>query len=96
MPAASWATRRIGNTLSDDEGQAASDFSTTLLAMAGHDLRQPLQLITSAQMCWREHIAQGFDFDERLGRDAARRHVVLVHKDDGPRAVEEQDAPQLP
>jgi two-component system phosphate regulon sensor histidine kinase PhoR len=48
MPAASWATRRIGNTLSDDEGHAASDFSTTLLAMAGHDLRQPLQLITSA------------------------------------------------
>jgi two-component system phosphate regulon sensor histidine kinase PhoR len=48
MPAASWATRRIGNTLSDDEGHAPSDFSTTLLAMAGHDLRQPLQLITSA------------------------------------------------
>jgi two-component system, OmpR family, phosphate regulon sensor histidine kinase PhoR len=28
--------------------QAASDFSATLLAMAGHDLRQPLQVITSA------------------------------------------------
>ena len=25
-----------------------ADFSATLLAMAGHDLRQPLQLITSA------------------------------------------------
>jgi signal transduction histidine kinase len=28
--------------------KAASDFAATLLAMAGHDLRQPLQLITSA------------------------------------------------
>jgi signal transduction histidine kinase len=48
MPAASWATRRIGSTLSRNAGQADSDFSATLLAMAGHDLRQPLQLITSA------------------------------------------------
>jgi two-component system phosphate regulon sensor histidine kinase PhoR len=47
-PAASWDTRRIGSTLSRNAGQADSDFSATLLAMAGHDLRQPLQLITSA------------------------------------------------
>ena len=33
-------------------------------------------------------IAQGVNFDERLGSDASRRHVVLVHKDDGPRAVD--------
>ena len=30
----------------DDPGKA--DFFATLLAMAGHDLRQPLQMITSA------------------------------------------------
>ncbi len=47
VPAA-WDTRRIGSTLSREEDQAASDFSATLLAMARHDLRQPLQLITSA------------------------------------------------
>jgi signal transduction histidine kinase len=45
---AAWDTRRIGSTLSREADQAASDFSATLLAMAGHDLRQPLQLITSA------------------------------------------------
>jgi two-component system phosphate regulon sensor histidine kinase PhoR len=48
VPAASWDTRRIGSPVSRDADQADSDFSTTLLAMAGHDLRQPLQVITSA------------------------------------------------
>ena len=47
-PAASWDTRRIGSTPSRNAGQTDSDFSATLLAMAGHDLRQPLQVITSA------------------------------------------------
>jgi signal transduction histidine kinase len=47
-PAASWDTLRIACALSRDAGQADSDFSATLLAMAGHDLRQPLQVITSA------------------------------------------------
>jgi signal transduction histidine kinase len=48
VPAPNWDTRRIGNALSRRADQANSDFSSTLLAMAGHDLRQPLQLITSA------------------------------------------------
>jgi two-component system phosphate regulon sensor histidine kinase PhoR len=47
-PAASWGKRRIGSALSRDADQADNDFSATLLAMAGHDLRQPLQAITSA------------------------------------------------
>jgi two-component system phosphate regulon sensor histidine kinase PhoR len=47
-PAASWGMRRIGSAPSHEAGQADSDFSATLLAMAGHDLRQPLQVITSA------------------------------------------------
>ena len=46
--AAGWDTPRIGSALSADADQAGSDFSATLLAMAGHDLRQPLQVITSA------------------------------------------------
>jgi two-component system, OmpR family, phosphate regulon sensor histidine kinase PhoR len=45
---AGWGTRSIGSAVSCDADQAESDFSATLLAMAGHDLRQPLQLITSA------------------------------------------------
>jgi two-component system, OmpR family, phosphate regulon sensor histidine kinase PhoR len=39
---------RIDSTVSREADRAETDFSATLLAMAGHDLRQPLQLITSA------------------------------------------------
>jgi two-component system, OmpR family, phosphate regulon sensor histidine kinase PhoR len=46
-PATNWGMRRIGSALSRDASQVDSDFSATLLAMAGHDLRQPLQVITS-------------------------------------------------
>jgi two-component system phosphate regulon sensor histidine kinase PhoR len=45
---AGWNTRRIGSAASREADQADNDFSATLLAMAGHDLRQPLQFITSA------------------------------------------------
>src|SRR5438270_2526121 len=43
VPPGRWDMLGIG-----DEAQPVSDFSATLLAMAGHDLRQPLQLITNA------------------------------------------------
>jgi len=39
---------RIDSAVSREADRAETDFSATLLAMAGHDLRQPLQLITSA------------------------------------------------
>jgi two-component system, OmpR family, phosphate regulon sensor histidine kinase PhoR len=45
---AGWGMRSIASAPRRDTGQADSDFAATLLAMAGHDLRQPLQLITSA------------------------------------------------
>src|SRR3984893_14682731 len=57
-PPACWSTPSIGDAVSRDAvsrdavsrdaDQADSSFSATLLAMAGHDLRQPLQVITSA------------------------------------------------
>jgi len=47
-PPVRWDMRRMGGAASREADQADSDFSATLLAMAGHDLRQPLQLITSA------------------------------------------------
>jgi len=34
--------------------EAYNDFCATLLAMAGHDLRQPLQVIVAAPNCWLE------------------------------------------
>ena len=45
---ARWETRRIGDGAGRETGRAGSNFPATLLAMAGHDLRQPLQVITSA------------------------------------------------
>jgi two-component system phosphate regulon sensor histidine kinase PhoR len=47
-PPARWEVRHIGGSARHEADQADTDFSATLLAMAGHDLRQPLQIITSA------------------------------------------------
>jgi signal transduction histidine kinase len=60
-PLSSWDTRRIGSARSRDADQADRDFSATLLAMAGHDLRQPLQVITSAH----DVLAQTLDSEEQ-------------------------------
>src|SRR5712691_13113833 len=51
----------IGRAVRRQGDQADSDFSATLLAMAGHDLRQPLQVITSAH----DVLAQLLDRDEQ-------------------------------
>src|SRR5580704_18740819 len=58
---ARWDTRRIGGAVSRGADQAAGDFSAILLAMAGHDLRQPLQVITSAH----DVLAQTVDGEEQ-------------------------------
>lgn len=55
------STWSIGSDVSRDKDQADSDFSATLLAMAGHDLRQPLQVITSAH----DVLAQTLDNEEQ-------------------------------
>jgi two-component system phosphate regulon sensor histidine kinase PhoR len=52
---------RIDCAVSREADQADSDFSATLLAMAGHDLRQPLQVITSAH----DVLAQTLDSEEQ-------------------------------
>jgi hypothetical protein len=49
VPVASSGMRRIGSALSRERSQVDSDFSATLLAMAGHDLRQPLQVASAAR-----------------------------------------------
>jgi two-component system, OmpR family, phosphate regulon sensor histidine kinase PhoR len=53
--------RHIGSAVSCEAGEADSDFAATLLAMAGHDLRQPLQVITSAH----DILAQTLDNEEQ-------------------------------
>src|SRR4051812_6677955 len=52
---------RIGSAENRDAGQVDGNFLTTLLAMAGHDLRQPLQVITSAH----DVLAQILDSEEQ-------------------------------
>ena len=52
---------RIGSAVNRDAGQADGNFLATLLAMAGHDLRQPLQVITSAH----DVLAQILDSEEQ-------------------------------
>src|SRR4029077_11262699 len=42
------APTRTGIVMDQDANLADGNFPATLLAMAGHDLRQPLQVITSA------------------------------------------------
>jgi two-component system phosphate regulon sensor histidine kinase PhoR len=63
----SWDTRRVDSAPSWDAEEADSDFSATLLAMAGHDLRQPLQVITSAH----DVLAPTLDHEEQ--REELRR-----------------------
>jgi signal transduction histidine kinase len=46
-PPTSWDARRIGGSAHRYADKADTHFLSTLLAMAGHDLRQPLQVITS-------------------------------------------------
>src|SRR3981189_2489241 len=45
---AGWAGRDFGRPMSQDAAPDKISFLATLLAIAGHDLRQPLQMITNA------------------------------------------------
>jgi signal transduction histidine kinase len=74
-----WGTRRIGSVLSRDAGQADSDFAATLLAMAGHDLRQPLQVITSAHDILAQTLAKEEQREELIrAEDATARLASML------------------
>src|SRR5580704_18901970 len=78
-PPARWDMWRVGSAASHEADQADSDFSATLLAMAGHDLRQPLQLITSAHDVL-ARILQSDEQREELARaeDATTRLASML------------------
>src|SRR5207237_9033775 len=79
VPPAHWDTRRLGGALSRDAGQAGRDFSATLLAMAGHDLRQPLQVITSAHDVLARTLASEEQREElRRARNATARLASML------------------
>jgi signal transduction histidine kinase len=78
-PPVGWSTRSIGNAVSREVDQADSDFSATLLAMAGHDLRQPLQVITSAHDVLARTLAIGEQREElRRAANATKRLASML------------------
>lgn len=52
--------------------QVRRDFCTILLAMAGHDLRQPLQIITSAHEILRRTVQDDTGQDDKVHEELAR------------------------
>src|SRR5882757_9231953 len=79
VSAAGWDTRRIGSAISRDADQADGDFAATLLAMAGHDLRQPLQVITSAHDVLARTLAIEEQCDElRRAQKATKRLASML------------------
>ena len=77
-PASSWDTWHIGSALSRDAGQVDSDFSATLLAMAGHDLRQPLQVITSAHDVLAQTLASEEQREELIRAEDATAQLASM------------------
>ncbi len=72
-------TRCFGNAVNRDADQADSDFSATLLAMAGHDLRQPLQVITSAHdVLARTPVSEDQREELRRARNATARLTSML------------------
>jgi len=72
---AAWPGPEVGIAMSQSANPGKADFYATLLAMAGHDLRQPLQMITSAHDILgsivhsseqREELSQAQDATRRL------------------------------
>ena len=59
--------------MSRNADQGDSDFSATLLAMAGHDLRQPLQVITRAHDVPAQTLAGEEQREELLRAEMRRR-----------------------
>jgi signal transduction histidine kinase len=74
----SWDTWSIGSALSGDASQADSNFVATLLAMAGHDLRQPLQVITSAHDVLAQTLASEKQREELIRAEDATTQLASM------------------
>src|SRR5213079_429161 len=95
LPLCSQAETGIDVNGGNGFAQADSVFSATLLAMAGHDLRQPLQMITSAHDVLgrivhgdeqREELSQAADATKRLANMLGQLvEAVELHERSGDR-----------
>lgn len=88
-----WPNRWLGGSVRKSGDPSGSGFLATLLAIAGHDLRQPLQVITSAHEVLqtmlqnrepRKELAQASDAAAQLARMLSQL-VEAVHLQQGPR-----------
>jgi signal transduction histidine kinase len=70
--------RSIGDAASRDGDHADSDFSATLLAMAGHDLRQPLQVITGAHDVLARSLASDEQREELMRAESATEQLASM------------------
>jgi two-component system phosphate regulon sensor histidine kinase PhoR len=73
-----WDVPCIGSATGRDADQIGSDFSATLLAMAGHDLRQPLQVITNAHDALaRSHVSE-VQREELMQANNATKQLAIM------------------
>jgi two-component system, OmpR family, phosphate regulon sensor histidine kinase PhoR len=75
-PAANRDKRRIGSAVSRGADQVDSNFSATLLAMAGHDLRQPQQVIASAHDVLAQILASEEQREELVRAEDATKQLA--------------------
>src|SRR5437868_4436807 len=72
----SWDTRPVNAARNRNAARADSDFTATLLAMAGHDLRQPLQVITNAHDILAQTLASEEQREELIRAADATRQLA--------------------
>ena len=76
---AAWPGPEVGIAMSQSANPGKADFYATLLAMAGHDLRQPLQMITSAHDILGSIVHSGEQREElSQAQDATRRLASML------------------
>jgi two-component system phosphate regulon sensor histidine kinase PhoR len=77
VPSAEPAVRSVPS-IGGDADQSGSNFSATLLAMAGHDLRQPLQVITSAHDVLVRNLYSEEQLEKLMRADQATKRVAII------------------
>jgi signal transduction histidine kinase len=73
-----WGMQSIGSAIGRDADQADSDFLATLLAMAGHDLRQPLQVIKWAHDVLARNLDSEEQREELMRADNAAKQLAIM------------------
>jgi two-component system, OmpR family, phosphate regulon sensor histidine kinase PhoR len=73
-----WNVPSIGSAIDRDADETGNDFSATLLAMAGHDLRQPLQVITNAHDALARHLDSERQREELMRAENATKQLATM------------------